>query len=217
MAFRHWLTADPAARWDHLCIYGTPEGATDGNAIVTGKYQEAQRVFLAGEWDVMIAIEDDMILPGDVFPRLLALLEGGADIGYGLYTWRYKAGSAQKWSAYTLLEDDTQVDANGQRRYNARSLSQDPEQARAAWGTVLDVKGVGMGVTAIKRHVLEAIPFENRGGACNDWYLAVDAQARGFVQRCDLGLVCGHMSTEPSPRILWPDVNEPQLFRVDFL
>lgn len=205
-AFRQWETDDPGVRFDHVQLYGAPADLEDGHDIVTAKYREAQQLFLDGPYDTFIAIEDDMVIPLDTFTRLQAVLDGGADIAYGLYCWRHGIGSAQRWSAYTSLNED-----------NGRSLSQDKDEARAAFGQVVDVAGVGMGCTAIKRHVLEATPFDRRGRACNDWYLAVDAQTRGYTQRCDTGLVCGHYTREPSPRILWPDVNEDSLVRVEFI
>jgi len=195
--------ARPEMRLDWLHMTGNPPGGADGHDIVTAKYREAQTVFLAGPWDVFVAIEDDMIIPPDTFTRLLALLDGGAHIGYGLYAFRH---GYPRWSAYTVLDE----------RYG-RSLSTDEELARAAWGRVIDVAGVGMGCTVIRREVLERFQFQRRGLACNDWYLAVDAQAAGLIQRCDCGLVCGHISLEPSPRVLWPDPDDPDLFRVEYL
>lgn len=198
-AFRHWQMACPGVRFEHLFAYGNPADARDGNEAVTAKYQAARATFLAGEWDVFIALEDDMIVPRDTFPRLLAVLEGGADIAYALYSWRLHP---HKWSAYRAVEE-----------LSAVSLWEDQAAARAAWGSVIDVAGLGLGCTAIRREVLEAISFQKRGVACADWYLAVDAQARGFVQRCDLGLVCGHMILSPSVHVLWPDVEAEGLVR----
>lgn len=172
--------------------------------IVTHKYMEAVDTFKAGDWPVMITLEDDMIIPEDGITRVLALLKDGADIGYGLYCWRH---GAHRWSAYT------QVGAN-----RGVSFSMEPDKARSTWGTTQDVAGVGLGFTAIKRHVLDAIHIRRVGGAaCNDWYLSMDAQKLGFTQRCDLACVCGHMSLEPSPRIIWPDPAQADLYRLELL
>lgn len=204
-AFHHWREAVPGVRFDHLIGYGQPAGAIDGNERVVAKYQEAQRVFLEGDWDVFIAVEDDMIVPVDVFPRLMAMvrdepnLSPPADIAYALYAWRLPP---HKWSAYTAVDETS-----------AQSLWEDKQAARDAWGRVIDVAGLGLGCTAIRRHVLEAISFQKRGPACNDWYLAVDAQAHLFRQRCHLGLVCGHLILNPAVYVLWPDVTAEGLVR----
>ncbi len=202
-AFRWAQDNLPGIRLDHLQTWGNPAPLTDGHSIVTAKYIEAQTIFRSGPWWAMIAIEDDMVIPEDTFKRLIDLLANGADIGYGLYVWRH---GAPKWSAYTQVSP-----------VDGRSISQTPDAARAAWGKVIDVAGVGMGCTAIKRPVLEQIDFSRRGQACNDWYLAVDAQTHGLVQRCDLGLVCGHISLEPTPRIYYPTPHAPDLWREEMI
>ena len=138
------------------------------------------------------SLEDDMVIPVDTIPRLLGLLADGADVGYALCALRH---GAQQWSAFDVVDGEY-----------GHSISDDQEKAERVWGTVQDVAGVGMFCTAIKRRVLEAFPFEIRGSACNDWYFSLDCQERGFIQRCDLGLICGHMTMEPSPMILWPQV-----------
>lgn len=193
----------PAVRWDHLRMYGNPQLLDDGHNIVTHKYREAQAVFRGGNWYAMVTLEDDMVLPEDGLIRLMTRLFEGADISYGLYVWRH---GAQRWSAYTKLT-----------ARSGKSLSEEPEAARATWGEVVDVAGVGLGCTAIKRDVLQTLDFRRGGPACNDWYLALDAQKQGYRQQCDLGLVCGHMTLEPSPRIYWPDPEHERLYRTEFL
>ncbi len=201
-AARYWLDNEPGVRFDHLKLYGGNEGG-DGHSIVVRKYQEAQNIFLLGEWDTFIALEDDMVIPPDAFMRLHKMMQEGADIAYGLYVWRHGRAA---WSAYSKL------DANG-----GISLSREREAAQAAGGRAVDVAGVGLGCTAIKRDVLEKIRFRRGGLACNDWYMAMDAQAQGFKQRCDLGLICGHMTLSPSPRILYPNLDSDSLYRVEYL
>lgn len=192
-------------QFDHLQLYHQPEGLTDGHDIVTAKYQDAQRLFQKGDWDALVTLEDDMVIPEDGFARLWRLLEQGVDVAYGLYVWRH---GKPVWSAYTELD-----------LLNGVSVSKTPETARAAWGKVIEVKGVGLGFTAIQRWALAegAIPFRRAGAACNDWYFAYDAARAGLTQACDLGCVCGHMTLDPSPRILWPDPDEKSLCRVEFL
>lgn len=194
---------NPAVRFDWVKMYGNPQLLVDGHDIVTHKYREAQQLFNSGGWWALITIEDDMVIPADTFPRLMQMLFDGSDIAYGLYVWRH---GAPKWSAYTAI---------GPR--SGRSISHEADDARSAWGKVIEVQGVGLGCTAMRRQVVETIPFRRGGSACNDWYLALDASTQGLRQTCDLGLVCGHMDLHPSPRIYWPDPDQPELYRTEFL
>lgn len=190
----------------------------DNYAKVVAKYQRGRDILLAGDYDAMLTVEDDMIVPADAAQRLWAT---GADVAYGLYVWRRDRNHL--WSAYTELTED-----------HGTSLSQDYDAAREAWGKVIEVQGIGNGCTLIRRHVLERINFEHRGNACCDWYLALDARYAGFRQVCDTAVVCGHMAagTEemrsfpivigqaPVPRIYWPDNDAAglgKLYRVEYL
>ena len=96
-------------------------------------------------------------------------------------------------------------------------LSKDVDAARAAYGSVIDVEGCGLGCTLIKRKVIEELPFRNWRGVSCDWALAYDAQGSGFTQKMDTRVVCGHMTMMPSPQILWPDVNEEKLYRQEMI
>jgi len=201
------------ARFDWVYLHGKPDDlpqSAHGHDVVTRKYQQARELFLAGNYDVMIAIEDDMVIPVDTFPRLMALLKT-CDVGYGLYCWRHGVGGGN-WSAYTKVEDTP--DDYGE------SIVKDKPRAKRTFESrsLVSVRGLGFGCTAIKRNVLEAIPFERRGKACNDWYFAVDCQANGFTQMTDMGLVCGHMTVEPSPRVIYPDTGDMDTMqRIDYL
>jgi len=185
--------------------------------VVTAKYNHGRDLVLAGGYDAMLCVEDDMIVPPDT---LLKLWGTEADIAYGLYCWRNQ--SFHKWSAYVELSDKS-----------GTSLSDQPELARRLWGQVVEVQGIGNGCTLIRRHVLEQLPFRKHGVACCDWGLALDAQEHGFRQVCDLGVVCGHMTMEIDqttfpiqygvmgpPRIIWPDPDEERIgrmYRVEYI
>jgi hypothetical protein len=170
---------------------------------VTYNYNYARRMFLAGGYDALLCVEADMVIPPDALRRLLAC---DADVAYGLYVFRH---TQRTWSAYARLDE-----------YNGRSISQDADKARTAWGQVIDVEGVGMGCTLIRRRVLEHLGFHLdpvvRMLAC-DWLLARDCQRYRYTQRCDLGVVCGHLSYKPYPQILWPDPDYDEMYRVETL
>jgi hypothetical protein len=88
------------------------------------------------------------------------------------------------------------------------------------WGKTIEVAGVGMGCTLISRDVLEKLAFrvdETHPSVHNDWVFAYDCQQKGITQKCDTSVVCGHISMKPSPRVIWPDPNEPRLYRNDFI
>lgn len=158
-------------------------------ANIAHNYNKARTRALQGGFDALLTVECDMVLPHDALTRLAACQ---ADLAYGLYVWRH---GRRKWSAYPVLEERHGV-----------SISDDMDGARAVWGTVIPVAGVGLGCTLIRRRVLEALPFRvpADGGASCDWALALDAQRHGFTQRADLGCVCGHQTMQPYPMVLWP-------------
>lgn len=185
---------------DWLFVAGdNPHDAAYEN--VTHNYERARRAALEGGYDALLCVESDMIVPPDAIAGLLAC---ESDVAYGLYVWRH---GRRKWSAYTTLEDRRGV-----------SLSDDPAAAQAAWGGIVDVAGVGLGCTLIRRNVLSGINFrmgDNPKVSC-DWYLALDCQAAGFTQRANLGVVCGHQTYKPFPQIIWP-TNEGRLYYMESL
>jgi len=172
---------------------------------VTRKYQDLQRMFLAGHWDALLTVEQDMLIPPDALVRLAQLVEDGADIAYALYVWRYDA--QHWWSAHPHIE----ADADGKPWFS--SLCHFPDQARAHWGQPVIVDGLGFGCTLITRQVLTRLPFrQSHGDHCHDTALALDAKAEGFIQICDTGAVCGHMLD--ATRVIWPDPTSDTLYTI---
>ena len=193
---------------------------------VVNHHNRARQIILEQDYEAMLSIEADMILPPDTASRLMAI---DADIVYGLYVWRHKP---RRWSAYKTLN-----------LWGGESLSfnSDGQNAREAWGKVKDVAGLGMGCTLIRRNVLEAINFRIHDGnpgwivdeykeqfetlginpyrphphmVCDDWLLAMDAQHYGFSQKADCGLICGHIFQD---EVLWPDIDADKFYRVESL
>lgn len=193
---------------DWLTIYGNAANPKGNHIfqVVSDKYAEAQKKFLEGDWDTFIAIEDDMIISEDTFSRFESSLQN-ADVVYGVYVLR-NLTDRYSLSSYKRVDE-----------FHGDSISDNPELARQFLEAriIIPTSGVGLGITAIKRHCLETIAFERRDKHCNDWYFAVDCQKHGFHQVSDFGLLAGHMSLEPSPRILWPDVNAENLARIEYL
>lgn len=177
----------------------------DGNRNVLYLYQRAREVFLRGDWTHMLCVEDDMVLPEHAISALLAT---GADVAYGLYCWR--RGPPHLWSAYRYVFEDS----------GESSVTDNPHRATElfAAGAVVEVNGVGLGCTLIRREVLERVPWRlgDTGGA-NDWYFAVDCQREHVRQVAHFGVVCGHIRSDPSLRIIWPDPQAQGFARIEYL
>lgn len=164
--------------------------------MVAEQYEWARKLFLSQDYDAMLTVEADMIVPSDAIRRLVAC---NADIAYGTYVLR--SGLA-RWNVHTVVEPDEGV-----------SISEDPEQELHG---IVDVQGAGLGCTLIRRRVLERISFLPGESGC-DWHLAYDARMRGYTQRADLDLLCGHRTNTPSPRILWPLAESQFKMKINFL
>ena len=186
----YWLTAN--------------DNPFDKPYLITHQYNKARDMVLTGGYDALLCVESDMIVPLSTLARLAAC---DSDVAYGLYVFRH---TRHNWSAYTEME-----------RTWGRSLSENQAEARKQWGSVIDVSGVGMGCTLIRRNALELVKFrldDDRPDKTScDWSFALDVASEGLLQRCDLGVVCGHISYKPYPMILWPDQEEPRLYRRETL
>ena len=171
-----------------------------GYQEITDKYNHARELALAGGYDALFTVEADMILPPLALERLTRVQ---ADVAYGLYCSRH---GTHQWLAYSHVGDRA-----------GNSIGEDVEYCRDAWGTVVETQGVGMGCTLIWRHVLEDVEFRiEPGGAANDWYFSLDLMARGYKQAHDLGVVCGHIASNPA-RVLWPDPDADALYSVEYI
>jgi hypothetical protein len=163
-------------------------------------YNLAREKFLAGPWDYLLSIEYDVLVPPDALERLLAL---DADVAYGLYCWRHN----KRWSPYLELSE-----------WGGTSVSLRHDTAREHWGKTLDVAGVGLGITLIKRHVLESLSFRllpgYEGNFANDWVFAMDCQRNRFVQRADMNVVCGHID---GAKVYWPTPENENLYHTSQL
>jgi hypothetical protein len=161
--------------------------------------ERARDAALRGNYSHLLMLEDDMIPPPDTVERLLAC---HADVAYGLYCWR--RGGRHLWSAYAKIEEGI-----GEPHQPGTLVQYYEAQAQLA------VDGVGFGCTLIQRDILRRIPFRlpddyDRGGACTDWMFALDCAAANALQVAHLGVVCGHISMDPSARVIWPEVRDGQ-------
>jgi len=176
-----------------------------GYRNLCGKLNHAVDVFLAGDYGQMLLVEDDMIVPPDALAELEA---AQADVAYGLTCWRH---GYPGWSPRLSL--------NG--RGEVANLSDDPARARASWGQILDVAGVGTFCTLIQRAVFAEHGLRWRLSdtlpVCCDWWFAMDCTRLSLTQRANLAVVCGHITPAPTPRIIWPSLEERNLWRMELL
>lgn len=195
---------------DHLDMvndqpFGRDGPGQVGNQNILYLYVRARELFLRGAWTHMLTLEDDILPPPDALPRLLGL---GMPVAYSLYCWRRQG---HPWSAYRVLFEDS----------GESYIHELPQIARAAArdGAALEVRGVGLGCTLIRRDVVEAVDFRippGRRFAC-DWYFAWDVQRAGYRQACHFGVQAGHMLLTPSARVIWPDAEAAEGYRYEYM
>jgi hypothetical protein len=150
---------------------------------IAEKYIRARQIFLAGNYDAMLTIESDHIIPPDA---LLKMNQVDADIVYGLYCSR--PDKRHLWTLRQGVETGLQ--------------SYSPEFMQSVWNRVVPSYGIGTGCTLIRRNVLEAIPFHGEK-MYHDWNLAKEAKAAGFRQMHDCRVIVGHILSPG--HVVWPD------------
>jgi len=165
-----------------------------GRENIIHGYMAGRAAFLAGDYDAMLTVESDMIIPPDALQRLAAL---EVDVAYSLYCWRDRPG----WNATLGVREDG---------WPGQFLSDDPTAARAAWGKVIAVTGLGFGCTLIRRRVLEAVEFHLEDEEVPDSMLARAGNLQGWSQVCDMRVVCGHVKRPFWT--LWPDPQAEHLY-----
>lgn len=139
---------------------------------ITHQHNKARRMVLDDGYDALLSIEADMIVPEHT---IQALIDADADIAYGLYVWRHRL---KRWSAYSEIG-----------LFGGYSLTLDPDRARQLWGQVVDVAGLGMGCTLIRRNVLETLKFRLYEGKPGDWLIDAYAdEARAYKKTLGMEL-----------------------------
>ena len=208
---RRIIELDPTGyeRADTVFLRAAPSPGQDARDAITTQYNEARRLVLNNDYDALLTVECDMLVPPNAIRRLRNC---NADIAYGLYVLRR---APWEWNAYSVMEGMA-----------AWPLSRVEERARSEWGEIVDVDGIGLGCTLIQRRVLEAIRFRADGllhsdgnRSYNDWYFASDAREARFTQRCDTSVVCGHIHSQDErgrdrSSIIWP-TGEPPFYRFE--
>jgi len=177
----------------------------NGNQNILHLLNIARQRMLAGNYTHLLVLEDDMVVPPDALDKLMAC---NAPVAYSLYCWRR---TPHYWSAYRALMEDNGVSWSDDEPHTIAAKMRNEE--------IIEVAGVGLGCTLIDRATIEAVPWRlGESRASCDWYFAVDAQRAKIRQVAHLGVVCGHLSTSPSARIIWPDPEGlgKQLYRYEY-
>ena len=194
-------TSLQALRWDgdlQTIYFGADDPARSKYDNLTTKHNRMRVNVLEDNFDALLTIEADMIVPPDALEKLAAV---DADVIYGLYCSRHNG----MWLCFENITPRSGV-----------ALNATPARAKALWGQIIPSAGAGFGCTLIHRRVLEKIEFRYEADTtfADDWPFAVDVAAAGFTQAHHLGVVCGHIYAPGGP-VLWPDPDIPRLYRVE--
>ena len=186
-------TKSSMERLDGDVAYSQDNPFDNARDNIAHNYNLARDYVLEHDYDALLTVESDMIIPENA---LKLMLELEADVVYGLYPFR-KGGT---WNCFTRID----------RKTATRLTSLDKSIQRGAWGSVIESEGMGTGCTLIHRHVLEAIPFRVVEDRLNhDWVFALDVKNEGFTQMHDLRFLCGHIDEQfHDPCVMYCDLDE---------
>jgi hypothetical protein len=135
---------------------------------VLHQYQQAQALFLAGDYDALLTIEHDNVLPDET--AIQRLLNTPGDVIYAPYVLRHGLPVLSTWQ---YIGD----------RALGMPLDQYPSEVRRACAEVIwPVSGAGMGCTLFRRAALEVIAFKasSEDNPCPDLGFALEALRQGF-------------------------------------
>ena len=153
------------------------------------KYRKARQKVLNENYDALLTIEHDMIVPADA---LVKMLETDADVVYGLYLFRH---------VKPVLNCLRAVKAD----WADMSVSFFPELIEKGFRDgCLECSGAGYGCTLIHRRVLEILDFRRAedGHPSSDMPFATDCLRHNFKQICRFDIPCGHIKADKT--VLWP-------------
>jgi hypothetical protein len=123
-------------------------GASHANVLA--QYQEAQRIFFQGDWDALLTVEHDNVLPDS--GAIQRLLDTPGDVVYAPYVLRHGVAVLSTWQYC------------GDKNIGMSLTLHPKELAKARKANIWRICGVGMGCTLFRRQALEAIPFRKGAG-----------------------------------------------------
>ncbi len=146
-----------------------------GLSLVYTAREEAAKAFLQGNYDALLFIDSDMVVPADLLTRLI---DADKDIVSAL-AFRRTPGYEP-----CIFKECSETDAKFYLDY-PRGL--------------IEIDGVGMACILIKRMVFETVPepwFFPHKILGEDLSFCVRARKTGFKIYCDTMLICGHVGIE---------------------
>lgn len=154
---------------------------------VVAQYQRARELCLAGDYEAMLTVEHDMVIPPNAVQRLY---NTDASVVYGVYMLRHGSHTLNAWQWIN-------------NRNIGMSLSLYPRELKAArargWA---EVSGVGWGCTLIRRQVLEQISIRGDVTDAGDIGFATDCLRTGHKMIARFDVPCDHI--EPNGNVLKP-------------
>jgi hypothetical protein len=146
-----------------------------GLSLVYTAREEAVKAFLQGEYDSLLFVDSDMVVPVDLLTKLI---EADKDIVSAL--------AFKRTPGYEpcIFKECNEQDAKFYLDY-PKGLT--------------EIEGVGMACTLIKRRVFETVPqpwYFPHKVLGEDLSFCVRARAAGFRIYCDTTLISGHVTQE---------------------
>lgn len=184
-----------ALKWDgKLTVeYSThnpyPLGVKDSVNILL-QYQRARAMCIEGDYDALLTVEHDMVLPADTLEKLWAV---DKPVVYSVYVMRHGPLRLSAWTVKRPVEHGLAIDLHPEEYRNALEKK------------VVPVTGIGTGCTLIRREVLEKIDFRREGGGyrpAHDIGFAMDLMDAGIEQYAHFDAPSGHIL--PTGEVLWP-------------
>lgn len=169
---------------DRMFTHDNPHGELNGQNIIHN-YRKAERIVKAEDYDYLLTVEDDIIVPPDALEKMIAV---DADIVYGVYCFRKGAPLINISKPGDLME--------------SYGLPGNLKEWQALYGQIIPCGGLGFGCTLIKRSVFDVLSLHSDSGHDGDSQLARDALHLGLSQMCDTTVLCGH--TRPDTTTVWP-------------
>ena len=146
-----------------------------GLSLVYTAREEAAKAFLQGKYDALLFVDSDMVVPIELLTKLI---EHNKDIVSAL--------AFKRTPGYEpcIFKECSETDAKFYLDY--------PKG-------LIEIEGVGMACTLIKRRVFETVPeprFFPHKILGEDLSFCVRARAAGFKIYCDTTLISGHVTQE---------------------
>jgi len=166
-------------------------------ANIVAQYQHAFAMALAGDFDALLTVEHDMVIPPDAIDKLYST---DAPVVYGVYVLRHgmKVLNAWQYLGNSNMGMSLSLYPQELREYRKRGWAQ--------------VSGVGWGCTLIRRPVLEQVIVRGDNNDDGDLAFASDCSRAGFRMIARFDVPCDHI--EPDGNILKPYQNGGTVSRV---